>query len=185
MRRLLPLLLLAIFLFGCKKTDGTEPALILRERLMESSGCSFKTVITADYGDSSYTFIMDCRADSEGNITFTVAEPETIQGITGKIDAEGGRLTFDERVLAFPLLTDGQLTPVSVPWLLMRTLRGGYISAGGRDGENYKIQMDDSYEEDPLRVDIWLNEENVPIHCDFMWNNRRFLSAQIIDFAFL
>ena len=185
MRRFLPLMLFVVFLCGCSKTDGTESALLLRERLLQSSGCRFSANITADYGDATYAFVLDCQSDAEGNITFTVVEPETIQGITGMIDSAGGKLTFDDRILAFPLLADDQLTPVAVPWLLVRTLRSGYISAGGRDGDAYKIQMDDSYEEDPLRLDVWLNDEYIPIHCDFLWNNRRFLSAEIKNFAFL
>lgn len=183
MRRILPFLLI-VLLVGCVKTDGTGPALSLRERLLKSNGCHFEAEVTANYGDYIYTFAMDCKTDHDGNVSFTVTEPESIQGITGFVDAEGGKLTFDDQLLVFPLLADDQLTPVSAPWLLIRTLRNGYISAGGKEGDHYKIQMDDSYEEDPLRVDVWLNHENTPIYCDFMWNNRRFLSAKINNFEF-
>jgi len=185
MRRIIAIFLLLTVLTGCKNTDGTKPAVLLREKLLQSNGCSFLAVVTADYGESIYTFSLDCTADADGNITFTVADPETIKGISGRIDQEGGKLTFDDQVLAFPLLADDQLTPVSVPWLLVRTLRGGYISAGGKDGEHYKVQIDDSYEEDPLQLDIWLDDANLPIHCDFLWNGRRILSAEIKNFAIL
>ena len=183
MRRILPFFLVFLFV-GCAKTDGTGPALSLRERLLQSKGCRFEVVITADYGDRIYSFTMNCITDCDGNVSFTVSEPESIAGISGIIDSEGGKLTFDDKLLAFPLLADDQLTPVSAPWLMMRTIRSGYISAGGEDGDQYKIQMDDSYEEDPLRLEVWLNQDNTPVHCDFIWKNRRFLSAKINNFVF-
>lgn len=185
MRRLAAILLILTMFSGCSKADGTGPGMLLRERLLSAAGCSFQAVVTADYGSSTYTFIMDCAADSDGNVTFTVVQPESIRGISGIIDHAGGKLTFDDKVLAFPLLADEQLTPVSVPWLLVRTLRSGYIGSGGADGEHYKLEMDDSYEEDPLRMDLWLDGDNLPIHCDFLWNNRRIMSAEIKSFAFL
>lgn len=185
MKRIFAVLVLLLILTGCQNSDGTEPAMTLRDALLQAEGCSFLAVVTADYGDSNYTFTMDCSGDALGNVRFTVAEPETIQGITGVIDHEGGKLTFDDQVLAFPLLADEQLTPVSAPWLLVRTLRGGYISAGGQDGEYYKVQMDDSYEEDPLRMDVWLDDRNMPVHCDFLWANRRILSVEIRNFQIL
>ena len=185
MKRIITLLLLISLFAGCARQDAVEPALRFRNQLLQSKGCSFRVDVLADYGDYSYKFVMDCSADDSGNISFTVVEPKTISGITGRIDSEGGKLSFDDQVLAFPLLADEQLTPVSVPWLLIRTLRGGYISAGGKDGDNYKIRMDDSYEEDPLCLDVWLDKEDMPVFCDFMWNNRRILSAKISEFAFL
>ena len=94
-------------------------------------------------------------------------------------------MTFDSEILAFPIVADGYITPVSLPWLFVRTLQGGYIKAGGNDGEFYKVQMDDSYEEDPMTIDIWLDDKNLPIHCDLLWDNRRILSAEIKSFALL
>lgn len=185
MRRFLPFILPILLLVGCKASANAEPALALRNKLLQSNGCSFLTVVTADYGDSIYTFTLDCLADKDGNVSFTVIDPETISGITGKIDYEGGKLTFSEKILAFPLVADEQLTPVSVPWLLVRTLRSGYIGAGGQDGDYQKVEMDDSYDEDPLRVDVWFNEANLPVHCDFLWNNRRILTAKIENFSIL
>ena len=185
MRRFLPMILLTFLLVGCSRSGNIEPAISLRDKLLQANGCCFRAIITADYGEHIYSFKMDCQSDEKGNIHFSVLEPETISGITGEIDGEGGKLTFFEKILAFPLLADEQLTPVSVPWLLVRTLRGGYIGAGGRDGDLYKVQMDDSYEDDPLRVDVWFNDMGDPVHCDFLWNNRRILTAKIEEFHIL
>lgn len=185
MKRIAAVLLIILLFSGCKTSDGTAPGMDLRNALLAANGCSFQAIITADYGESMFTFVLDCVSDAEGNITFTVAEPETIQGISGKIDESGGNLTFDDKILTFPMLADDQLTPVSVPWLLVRALRSGYISSGGADADLYKLEIDDSYEEDPLRMDLWLDNHDKPVHCDFLWNNRRILSAEIKNFSIL
>ena len=185
MKRLITVLILFFLLPGCKKNEGTEPALALRKEMQNAKGCSFTALITADYGDATYTFNVDCISENFSNLKFSVTEPETIQGITGCIDETGSNLIFDDQVLAFPLVADDQLSPISAPWLLIRTLYSGYISAGGRDGQYYKVQMDDSYKEDPLRLDLWLNSSNKPTHCDFLWNNRRILTVDIINFHFV
>lgn len=183
MKRVLIVFMLFFVLSGCKSTGGIEPGLLLREQLLQAEVCRFTALITADYTDYMYTFTLECVSDKQGNITFTVVEPASIAGVNGRIDAEGGSFTFDDTILAFPLIADDQLTPISVPWLLIRTLRGGYISAGGQDGEHFKLQMDDSYEEDPLTLEVWLNDDRHPIHCDFLWRNRRILTAEIVDFS--
>ena len=72
---------------------------------------------------------MDCKADSSGNLTFTVVKPETISGITGTLSGDGGNLTFDDTALHFELMAENQLSPVSAPWILIKTLRNGYITS--------------------------------------------------------
>lgn len=156
----------------------------LRQKLQQNA-CSFRTAISADYGDTLYTFALDCAADDRGNVTFTVTEPTPIAGITGTLSANGGELTFDDAALAFDLLAQGQVSPVSAPWLLIKTLRGGYFRSCTEDGEFLQLQIDDSYEEDALRLDIWLNDENVPVNAEIYWDGRRILTMRIEDFSFM
>lgn len=174
-----------ILLTGCKSTDSElSRAMALRQRLLGSS-CTFDAVITADYGDKVYTFNMNCQADSQGDLTFTVTDPQTISGITGTVTQQGGHLTFDGKALAFQMLADGQVTPVSAPWILIRTLRGGYLSACGADGDNLRIAIDDSYEENALHLDIWINSQDVPIRGDILWQGQRVVSLEVRNFAYV
>ena len=53
----------------------------LRSRLLAGT-VSFDAEITADYGDELYTFSMHCQSDLQGQVTFTVTQPENISGIT-------------------------------------------------------------------------------------------------------
>ena len=118
-------------------------------------------------------------------MTFTVKEPESIAGITGSVSAQGGKLTFDDTALAFDLLAEGQVTPVTAPWLLVKTLRGGYVTSCGMEEEKLRVSIDDSYREDALRLDIWFDNNNVPNHAEILWANRRILSLEITSFEIL
>ena len=95
-------LCVVFLLAGCKGSgDSLNRAMALRNKFLESNGCRFQTTVTADYGEQIYVFKMDCQTDRDGNLSFSVTEPETIAGIAGKISASGGAITFDDKVLAF------------------------------------------------------------------------------------
>lgn len=175
-----------ILLTGCKNTESDlGRAMALRQRLLGSSGCTFDAVITADYGDKIYTFSMACQADSQGDLTFTVTDPQTICGITGTVTQQGGHLTFDGKALAFEMLADGLVTPVSAPWILIRTLRGGYLSACGKDEDDLRISIDDSYEDNALHLDIWINSQDVPVRGDILWDGKRVVSLEVRNFSYM
>ena len=175
-----------VFLSGCASGAGNlERAMELRAKLLGCTTCTFDAAITADYGDEVHTFSMNCTGDNDGNLQFTVTAPETIAGITGKFEGQKGMLTFDEFALEFPRLTADQITPVSGPWILMRTLLGGYLTACGPDGENVHVTINDSYEEDALQVDVWLDGENRPTTAEIYWQGRRILSIQVMNFEIL
>lgn len=186
MKRLLAIMLCVMLLSGCSLGQSEiDRAMGIRQKLLGSNGCSFDAVITADYGDEVHTFSMNCQTDGNGGVSFTVTAPETISGITGSIDHEGGKLAFDDTVLAFELLADGQVTPVSAPWLFIRTLRSGYLSACGVSGDGLHIQIDDSYADDALRLDIWTDANELPLRCEIVWQGRRILSLDVRNFVYL
>ena len=186
MKKLVSVLVLLIVLTGCAGDNGElDRTMALRAKLLAASGCSFDAVITADYGDKTYSFSVSCTSDGQGDVTFTVNDPESIAGITGTISGEGGKLTFDDTALAFELLADGQVTPVSAPWLLVKTLRGGYVRACTVDGEQIRVSIDDSYEEDALHLDIWLGEGDLPVRGEILFDNRRILSLEVKNFEIL
>jgi len=179
-------LLILLLLSGCsQKTKELETALALRSNILQSQECSFETNITADYGDYISSFVMNCTGDSNGNLIFAVTEPTSISGISGSITGEGGQLLFEDTALHFPLLADEQLSPVSGPWFFLKSLRGGYItSACTEDGSVY-LSIDDSYETDSLRLDIKMNELNLPVHADILYNGRRIMTLDVRNFSIL
>lgn len=186
MKRIFSILICMVLLSGCSSTKNqVDKAMMLRTGLLEGNGCSFKAMITADYGDELYKFTMQCEFDSIGNMRFTVSEPESICGISGKIDADGGALTFDDKVLAFEMLADDQITPVSAPWVMIKAVRSGYIASCGKDQAGYQIQIDDSYEENALHIDLWTNPKMDIIRAEFLWDGHRVISVDVSDYLIL
>lgn len=162
-----------------------DRALALRQRLLDGGGCSFEATVTADYGEYLHSFVLRCQADASGKLTFEVLAPETISGITGTMNAEQGTLTFDQEILAFSPLADGQVAPVTAPWILVHTLRGGYISACGEMEQGLILSINDSYADDALGLEIRLDEHDLPVSAEIIWQGRRILSMQIEDFEIL
>ncbi len=186
MKRLLFMILLSVLLCGCgNDSDQIGDALALRQQLLNGKGCTFTAEITADYGNCLYQFTVGCQGDQQGNLQFSVMRPESISGISGKITELGGTLTFDQTALAFEPIADGQLTPVTAPWIFLKTLRSGYIASCAVEDTLTHLQIDDSYSEKALHLDIWLDENNIPVRAEILWEGRRILSLIIADFTLL
>ncbi len=180
MKKVLPLLLAVVLLTGCSKTpEEVERALALRTKLLQASSCTFDAEITADYGEILHVFRMNCTADAQGGVSFRVTAPESIAGISGTLSKQGGALTFDDTALYFDLLADEQLSPVSAPWVLMKALRGGYITSAGAENGQLRVSVNDSYEEDALNLEVWLDSEDIPQRADICYAGKRILSLKL------
>ena len=185
MRKILIILLVAFGLSGCNSNgDALDRAVSLRNRLLQNQVCTFDAVITADYGNEIYTFRTKCKFNEDRSLSFEVVEPNTIAGISGNISAGNGIIRFSDTILAFPMLADGQITPVTAPWVIMNTLCSGYIQYCGDDNFGIRIGIHDSYLEEALMLDIWTDEEDLPVRGEILWDSNRILSVDIIDFCF-
>ncbi len=184
MKKAVGFLILVCLLTGCsEKTSELERVLRVRSELLQASSCSFDAQITADYGDKVYSFSMNCQGDAQGEMTFTVTEPESISGVTGRITEQTGTLTFDGTALSFEHLTDEQITPVTAPWIFLKTLRSGCITSAGMEGELLRVSIDDSFEDDALHLDIWLDENDMPQAAEISYDGRSILSLQVKNFT--
>ena len=71
-----------MLLTGCSgKPIEMDRAMNLRTKLL-ANAVSFDTEITADYGDKTYTFSMNCKTDTKGNLNFNcllMLCPEEVQ----------------------------------------------------------------------------------------------------------
>lgn len=179
-------LLVCLLLAGCGDLSSElEKGMKLRSKLLQAEKVTFDADISADYGDKLHLFSMACTTDREGNLSFMVTAPESISGITGKISNGSGKLTFEDTALHFELLTDDQLSPVSAPWILMKTLRSGYLRAAGTEEDRIRLTIDDSYEEDALQLDIWLDEMELPQQAEILYDGKNILSLRVKNFEIL
>lgn len=185
MKRIWILLLMIAMLCGCSGgSEQLDRAMALRGKIQQKE-VTFEAVVTADYGDKVHTFSMECHADIQGNLKFKVIEPENIAGISGTVSKGSGKLTFDDQVLAFDILADELISPVSGPWVLMETLRSGYLTSCSTEGDLLRVAIDDSYEENALHLEVWLDSNDIPKQCEIYWQGRRLLSMDVKNFAFL
>ena len=186
MRWLSALVLCAsILLCGCVQSKNPiDNAISLRDRIEQSDGCNFVAQIHADYGDKVYFFSMDCTFDRDGSMTFKVLEPDSISGISGEISTQGGAITFDDKLLAFQMLAEGEITPVAAPWILIKTLRSGYVRSCTSGDGNFEIEIDDTYDENALRLNIFV-ENHIPANGEIFWKGRRAMAIAIENFNLL
>jgi len=186
MKRVAMLCIVVWILGGCSETDvNMERGIALRQKILSAQGCSFDVDITADYGDKLYSFSMACSGNAQGEIDFSVTAPESIAGISGSLSSAGGLLTFDDAALQFDLMADLQLSPVSAPWVFLNTLRGGYIRFAGMEEEMLRLTLDDSYREDALQVDVWIDRDNIPVRGEILHEGRRILTVSVHGFQLL
>ena len=180
MRRFLPLLL--VFFLGCSARDpAMEEALALRSRCLAGE-VSFEAEIRADYITNIECFTLDCAVDPSGEMRFAVTEPDDIGGIRGTVSGTGGTVDFEDMVLGYPLLAEGRLSPLAAPWVLVKALREGCIVAVGREGEALHLTIDDSYADNALTLDIWLEEGQVE-EAEIAWEGRRCVTMTVEDFS--
>ncbi len=184
--RIVWLLMALLLMGGCSPANRElDKAMEFRAELLGAAGCSFSAEVTADYGDRLSLFSMDCQGDAQGNLSFVITKPETLAGIRGTVSDRGGELTFADTALYFDLLTDEQLTPASAPWILVHTLRSGYITSAGEEGKRLRLSIDDSYTEDALHLDIWMEDDLLPAQADILYDGKRILSMTVENFRLL
>ena len=175
---------------GCKKTDSnvsynSEDETDIRHTQVDITETEKHTETLSESTEEKTTQEISAERTPLELVDFTVKEPQAIAGITGSISPKGGKLTFEGLSLGFELLADGSVSPVSAPWILMKTLRSGYLTSCGVESGCIRVAIDDSYEEDALHLDFWLDEKDLPKRGEILWQGRRILSLDIENFVFL
>ena len=176
-------LLALLVLTGCAPGNGAmEQALQTRADLLGARQVSFDAKISADYIDHVEQFTLRCQVNEAGTVRFEVIDPEAISGITGSVAGMQGTLTFDDTILAFPLMAQERLSPVSGPWVLMRSLRSGQITACVQEDGLLHLTVDDTYGEDPLTLEIWLRDDTV-VAAEIAWRGMRQMTMELEQFT--
>ena len=158
-------------------------AVEFRGELISRGGCSFRAQITADYGQEVQHFTLDCRADGEGEVSFCVTEPETIEGITGSVEGETGIVTYDGLQLAFPLMVHDRISPVSAPALTVACWVKEFILSAGLSEELYRVSYEKKINGKDVLIDTYF-EKNIPISAELCYNGYGIINITIADFSF-
>lgn len=186
MKKIGALFFFLLFLSGCSGTPKEiEKGMALRSSLLQGGGCSFTANVTADYGDRLYQFSVNCQGSPSGDLTFRVTKPDSIADISGTITNEGGNITFDALALYFDTMAEGQLAPISAPWIFLKALRSGYIASACTEEDLLRFTMNDSSQDNTLIVDIWTTSSAIPVRADILYEGMRILSLEIETFEIL
>lgn len=185
MKKVMVLLATMLLLGGCGKTEDVQNDLLKMRKELSGNEYTFLAYIHADFGENTYDFKLDCKFDAVGNMTFTIISPETISGITGKIDTAGGALIFDEEAVVFNLLADGQVSPVCAPWLVMKGLCGGFLSSWGQESDSTILTIDDSFQGESISFRVSVTKNLQPLSAEILWEDRCILSITVENFRYL
>lgn len=186
MKKCFLVVIVVSLLFGCSNESALMNRVVsFRNKFLNCTSCEFSAAIVLDYGDSVYAFETDCETDNENNMKFTIIRPSSIADIKGEISGGTGKLTFDEQILAFEMIANGQITPVCAPWLLAKALRGGYISSCGTGDQGMFVRIDDSFKNATFSIDVWFNNEDIPTEAEIIWEGKRIVSMTINQFVFV
>lgn len=173
-----------VCLTGCKGGESLlARGVTFRNQLISAGGCSFRALITADYGQEVQTFTLDCDADGEGMVSFCVVEPETIRDITGMVRGDEGTVTYDGLQLAFPLMVYDQISPVSAPALTVSCWLREFILSAGAFNQEYRVTYEKKIQEKVLLIDTYF-EKDIPISAELCYNGYRIIHIQFTDFLF-
>ena len=160
-----------------------DRAIAFRGRLISGGGCSFRAQITADYGQEVQHFALECEADEDGQISFSVIEPSTVEGITGVVQGDEGTITYDGLQLVFPLMVYGQISPVSAPALLASSWVKEFILSAGMDGNIYRASYEKKINDKVILIDTYF-EKDIPISADLCYNGYTVMHMNITNFSF-
>jgi hypothetical protein len=175
-------MMLLCLLTACGGTDDQmQAALDLRTRLL-ADGCSYTAQVTANCGETAYTFTLACRSGSEGT-TFTVLEPEAIAGITASMATGETTVTYDDMVLVFDDLAAGTVSAAAAPGILYSSWTGGYIQSCGKEGDQTMATFLLGYDDEELRVDTWLDENGQPVSAEVYSGETKILTCTLTDFT--
>ena len=144
MRKCLVCVLMIILLTGCGAAEGSEAeelALTIRGEYLAIDSCAVQAAITADYGQRVYQYEMDMAVDGEETV-LTLSAPETVAGLTARLEGADGFLEFDGLSVETGPLDSSGLTPVSSLPALLEAARSGYIAACALEEDGALLRVD-------------------------------------------
>lgn len=169
---------------GGEKSLLVQEALNFRTDLLAAEQCSFAAQVTADYGERTYTFGMDCTYEPRADrADMTVTEPESIAGIAASVEGESGTVSFDGTALELGTLAEGKTSPMALPQLLGQAWSSGYIVSQTAEDDGFLATYQVGYEEEQLTVYTSFDESGVPVWAEVYEDGVCVLQAELTDFG--
>ena len=137
-------LMTTLLLAGCGKagvSEAEELALTIRGEYLAMTDCAAQADITADYGRRVYQYGISAAVTEQETI-LTLTAPETVAGLSARLDGEESLLEFDGvSVETGPMDGDG-LTPIAAVPALLEAARTGCITACALEEDGTVLRVD-------------------------------------------
>ena len=137
-------LMTTLLLAGCGKagvSEAEELALTIRGEYLAMTDCAAQADITADYGRRVYQYGISAAVTEQETI-LTLTAPETVAGLSARLDGEESLLEFDGvSVETGPMDGDG-LTPIAAVPALLEAARTGCITACALEEDGALLRID-------------------------------------------
>ena len=133
-----------LLLSGCgpaRVSAGEELALVIRGEYLEQAPWTARAALTADYGRRVYEYELEAAWDGTQTV-LTLTAPETVAGVTARLEAGESLLEYDGTVLETGPLNGEGLTPLSAIPALVEAARSGYITGVLLDEEGGTLRVD-------------------------------------------
>lgn len=177
-------MMLAILLTGCRKTEShMQSAMDFRTALQRANGCTFSADVTAEYPEKVFTFSLDCVFEND-QMKLRVTKPGVIEGICAGVHNGTASLEFEDISLEFGKLANGNVAPLTAPWILASAWKSDYISSAGADGNRTRATILKGYNDEELTIDTWFENE-LPVYAEISYAGTRVLQISIENFTYL
>ena len=174
-------MILLLTLCACGVKNEQEP-LRFRTALTEAGGCSYDTVLTADFGDYLRQYSLNCDCSAEGATEFTVLAPEGAAGITATVEGEDAAVSYDDVTLAVEEFSSRRISPMAAPHLLVQAWSHGYMESWGMDGDYLQVTYVLGQGLNRIDVVTWFSD-GVPVRGEITDGTNRLISCEIMDFS--
>lgn len=137
-------LMTTLLLTGCGKagvSEAEELALTIRGEYLAMDGCAARAAITADYGQRVYRYELAVAVSGEETV-LTLSAPETVAGLSARLDGEESLLEFDGVSVETGPLDGNGLTPVSAVPALLEAAKSGYITTCALEEDGAVLRVD-------------------------------------------
>ena len=175
------MLLLLLCACGAAKEQAQAPV-SLRTALMEAGRCRFTLELTADFGDYTRDYTLDCWADTPGSASMMILEPELAKGISAIVGGEDAQVSYDDTILAVEQFESRPISPMAAPYLLSRAWSEGYIRSAGKDGDLEQVHYLLGYGGRQLEIVTWLSGQT-PVRAEITDGEHVLVSCEIRDFT--
>lgn len=128
------LMMTLVLLAGCGRggqeniRSAEELALNIRAEYLAITSCTAAADITADYGQRVYEYSMSISWEKGGETVLTITAPESIAGITARIQDGTSYLEYDGVSLETGALSGAGLSPIEVVPAVLNYILSGYIA---------------------------------------------------------